>query len=105
MLIWSSRPWFLTRHDKIREYSQKPNKITRKLTDSRKQTRKLERVKMHEKRCKHYMRQRKNAKLKTTKDSKNTTNPRSSHPYTQRQLVPSEKTLDDLSLSQITYSK
>ena len=49
------------------------------------------------------MRQIKNAKSKTTKDSKNTTNPRSSHPYTQRQLALERKTQDDLSSSQITY--
>ena len=49
------------------------------------------------------MRQGKNAKYQITKDSKNTTNPRSSHPYTQRQLALERKTQDDLSSSQITY--
>ena len=45
------------------------------------------RVKMNGKRCKHYMRQGKNAKDKTLNDPKNKNNPGSSHPYTQRQLV------------------
>src|ERR1044072_4970116 len=41
--------------------------------------------------------------IKKQKTRKNTTNPRSSHPYTQRQLPLERKTQDDLSSSQITY--
>src|ERR1044072_7582968 len=51
----------------------------------------------------HATKQSKNEKDKTTKDSKNTNNPGSSHPYTQRQLDLKRKTQADLSSSQITY--
>src|ERR1044072_4923457 len=60
---------------------------------------------MHDKRCKHYMRQKKNVKIKTTKDSKNTTNLQIITPLYSTAARPERKTLDDLSSSQITYSE